>query len=106
MTGLRLPADIALGDPALLRTASYLLGYPFHERLYPGALETIASLRRVAPVVVLSDGDAVQQPVAVGALAVQARQQFAPVADRPFERVLERLRHHEPDGLFGCSMIS
>ena len=42
--------------------ASYLLHYPFHERLYPGALETIAALRRRAPVVILTDGDAVHQP--------------------------------------------
>ncbi len=26
----------ALGDPELLGIASYLLQYPFHERLYPG----------------------------------------------------------------------
>jgi FMN phosphatase YigB (HAD superfamily) len=51
-----------LGDPRLSCIASYLLQYPFSERLYPGALETIAALRQRAPVVVLSDGDAVHQP--------------------------------------------
>jgi FMN phosphatase YigB (HAD superfamily) len=51
-----------LGDSALLGVASYLLQYPFHERLYPGALDTIAALRRRAPVVILTDGDAVHQP--------------------------------------------
>jgi FMN phosphatase YigB (HAD superfamily) len=51
-----------MGDPELLGIASYLLRYPFHERLYPGAIETIAALRRHAPVVILTDGDAVQQP--------------------------------------------
>jgi len=51
-----------LGDAALHGVASYLLQYPFHERLYPGALETIAALRRLTPVVILTDGDAVHQP--------------------------------------------
>src|SRR6185295_9755526 len=51
-----------LGDSALLGVASYLLQYPFRERLYPGALDTIAALRRRAPVVILTDGDAVHQP--------------------------------------------
>jgi FMN phosphatase YigB (HAD superfamily) len=51
-----------LGDAALVDFALYLLEYPFRDRLYPGALDTIAALRRRAPVVVLTDGDAVQQP--------------------------------------------
>jgi FMN phosphatase YigB (HAD superfamily) len=51
-----------LGDPRLSCIATYLLEYPFRERLYPGALDAVAALRRGAPVVVLSDGDAVHQP--------------------------------------------
>jgi FMN phosphatase YigB (HAD superfamily) len=51
-----------LGDPRLSCIASYLLQYPFGERLYPAALETIAALRRRASVVILSDGDGVHQP--------------------------------------------
>jgi FMN phosphatase YigB (HAD superfamily) len=39
----------------------HLLQYPFHERLYPGALDAIGPQRR-APVVILTDGDAVHQP--------------------------------------------
>jgi len=50
------------GPVQLLRVASYLLHYPFSTRLYPGALETIAALKRHGRVVILSDGDAVQQP--------------------------------------------
>ena len=38
------------------------IDYPFAERLYPQALQVIAHLRRIAPVVVLSDGDVVFQP--------------------------------------------
>jgi len=49
-------------DPALLPFAEYMLAYPYAERLYPGALDVLASLRAAGPVVVLSDGDAVFQP--------------------------------------------
>ena len=51
-----------LGDPVFSGIASYLLQYPFHERLYPGALDAIGAVRRRAPVVILTDGDAVHQP--------------------------------------------
>jgi len=51
-----------LGDGRLSGIASYLLQYPFEDRLYPGALSTLEVLRRRAPVVILSDGDAVHQP--------------------------------------------
>lgn len=49
-------------DPALLQMSKYLLEYPFGDRLYPHALETIAHLRTLAPTVILSDGDVVFQP--------------------------------------------
>lgn len=49
-------------DPRLLRLSSWLLDYPFAERLYPGALEVVAACARRGPAVVLSDGDAVFQP--------------------------------------------
>jgi FMN phosphatase YigB (HAD superfamily) len=46
----------------LLAMSSWLLDYPFAERLYPGALQVLAHLKGAAPVVVLSDGDVVFQP--------------------------------------------
>jgi haloacid dehalogenase-like hydrolase len=49
-------------DPELLPFTEYLLEYPYAERLYPGALDALASLRGAGPVVVLSDGDAIFQP--------------------------------------------
>jgi FMN phosphatase YigB (HAD superfamily) len=42
--------------------SSYLVDYPFAERLYPGALEALAHLGAFGPTVVLSDGDVVFQP--------------------------------------------
>jgi FMN phosphatase YigB (HAD superfamily) len=49
-------------DPRLLRISNWLVDYPFQERLYRGALDAVAHARRLAPVVILSDGDAVFQP--------------------------------------------
>lgn len=49
-------------EPALLQMAEFVLEYPFSERLYPNALDTIAHLRTLAPTVILSDGDIVLQP--------------------------------------------
>ncbi len=49
-------------DPALLQMSSYLLEYPFEQRLYPHALETIAHLRTLGGAAILSDGDVVFQP--------------------------------------------
>ena len=52
----------AMNDPRLLLMSSFLVDYPFADRLYPGALDTIAHLRTGGPTVVLSDGDVVFQP--------------------------------------------
>lgn len=52
----------ALHRPEILRMSSWLVDYPFAERLYPGAFEAIAQGRRFGPPVILSDGDAVFQP--------------------------------------------
>lgn len=49
-------------DMGFLEVASYLLGYPFADRLYPGALEVLAHLGAHGQVVALTDGDAVFQP--------------------------------------------
>lgn len=50
------------GDPRLPPLASFLLDYPFYERLYPGVMDVIAHLRRIGVPVVVSDGDVVFQP--------------------------------------------
>jgi len=46
----------------LLAMSSYLMDYPFAERLYPKALEVLERLRSVAPTAILTDGDVVFQP--------------------------------------------
>lgn len=46
----------------LLSMSSFLIDYPFADRLYPGALAVLGHLNSVAPTVLLSDGDVVFQP--------------------------------------------
>jgi FMN phosphatase YigB (HAD superfamily) len=52
-------------DPRLMLISSYLMDYPFADRLYPGALAAVAHLRRSGLVAILSDGDVVFQPLKV-----------------------------------------
>lgn len=52
--------------------ASFLLDYPFAERLYPGALDAIAHLSGFGPCVVLSDGDVVLQPRKIRKSGIEA----------------------------------
>jgi FMN phosphatase YigB (HAD superfamily) len=49
-------------DPQVIGVSLFLLHYPFAKRLYPRALEAVAELRRRAPAIILTDGDAVFQP--------------------------------------------
>src|ERR1700716_3098282 len=49
-------------DPHVLHLSSYLIDYPFANRLYPESLDVIAYLKNSAQAVILSDGDVVFQP--------------------------------------------
>lgn len=51
-----------MNDPRLLMMSAFLVDYPFAERLYLGALDVIAHLRRRGTTVILTDGDVVFQP--------------------------------------------
>jgi FMN phosphatase YigB (HAD superfamily) len=46
----------------LFSMSSYLVDYPFANRLYPGALDVIERFRAWGPTVLLTDGDVVFQP--------------------------------------------
>jgi FMN phosphatase YigB (HAD superfamily) len=52
----------AIHDPKLLMMSSFLVDYPFANRLYPGSLDVLVHLRPWGPTVILSDGDVVFQP--------------------------------------------
>lgn len=45
----------------LLRASSFLIDYPFANRLYPQSLDVLELARELGPAVILSDGDAVFQ---------------------------------------------
>jgi FMN phosphatase YigB (HAD superfamily) len=49
-------------DVRLVSMSSYLVDYPFADRLFPGALDVLNRLRAWGPTVILSDGDVVFQP--------------------------------------------
>src|SRR5262249_55855823 len=49
-------------DTHLYEISSYLVDYPFANRLYPGSLDVIEHLSAFGPTVILSDGDVVFQP--------------------------------------------
>src|SRR3546814_7906590 len=51
-----------MNDPDLLMMSSFLLEYPFADRLYPGALDVLRHVGQWGGSVILSDGDAVFQP--------------------------------------------
>jgi FMN phosphatase YigB (HAD superfamily) len=46
----------------LLSMSSFVLDYPFADRLFPGALKVVQRLCRFGPTAILSDGDVVFQP--------------------------------------------
>ena len=58
-------------DIRLLGMSSYLVDYPFADRLYPGALEVLNRLRSWGQTVILSDGDVVFQPRKVERSGIQ-----------------------------------
>ena len=45
-----------------MTVSSFLIDYPFANRLYPNSLDVIDRFRPSGPIVILSDGDAVFQP--------------------------------------------
>ena len=49
-------------DQRLLAVSSFLMDYPFADRLYPGALDILGRLSRWGETVILTDGDVVFQP--------------------------------------------
>ncbi|HEY3967338.1 MAG TPA: hypothetical protein VGM05_22450 [Planctomycetaceae bacterium] len=52
-------------DASFLQLSLFLVDYPFATRVFPGALDVIGRLRHWGPAAILSDGDAVFQPLKV-----------------------------------------
>jgi FMN phosphatase YigB (HAD superfamily) len=49
-------------EPRLIGVSSYLVNYPFANRLYPGSLDVLEHFSQLGPAVILTDGDVVFQP--------------------------------------------
>jgi hypothetical protein len=49
-------------DPHLLAVSSFLVNYPFANRLFPGSLDAVEHAAQFGQTVILSDGDVVFQP--------------------------------------------
>ena len=49
-------------DPHFLEISSFLIDYPFANRLFPGSIDVIERLSTWGPTVILSDGDVIFQP--------------------------------------------
>jgi FMN phosphatase YigB (HAD superfamily) len=49
-------------DTNLLETSTWLVNYPFANRLFPGSLDAVEHVGQWGPTVILSDGDVVFQP--------------------------------------------
>jgi FMN phosphatase YigB (HAD superfamily) len=49
-------------DPNVLQVSSFLINYPFANRIFPNSLDVIDRLKAWGPVVILTDGDVVFQP--------------------------------------------
>jgi FMN phosphatase YigB (HAD superfamily) len=64
-----------LHDPRLLLMSSFLLDYPFAERLYPGAIDVLARFGRGGRTIILSDGDVVFQPRKIERAGIRAAAQ-------------------------------
>jgi hypothetical protein len=52
-------------EPHLLEVSSYLINYPFANRLFPGSLDALEHVGAFGPTVILSDGDVVFQPLKI-----------------------------------------
>ena len=85
-----------LTEPRLQRMSSFLLDYPFADRLYPGALETVAHLGKWGPTVILSDGDAVFQPRKIQRSGIRDAVEGRVLIYIHKEEMLDDVRRHYP----------
>jgi len=84
------------GNPDLLQMSSFMLEYPFANRLYPRALEAIAHLGTLGLAVVLSDGDIVFQPRKIQRSGIWDAVQGRVLIDVHKERSLDAMRQRYP----------
>jgi FMN phosphatase YigB (HAD superfamily) len=92
--------DAEVSDTRLLLMSSFLLDYPFADRLYPGAMDVLRWLRTRGRTVILTDGDVVFQPRKIQRsglwAAVEGRVLIYYHKERMLDKVAERYpaRHY------------
>ena len=74
--------------------SSFLVDYPFADRLYPQALEVIERLGRRGPTVILSDGDVVFQPGKIERSGLRAAVDDRVLVFIHKEAMLDVVAHH------------
>jgi FMN phosphatase YigB (HAD superfamily) len=83
-------------ETRVLGISLYLLHYPFADRVYPGAFDTIRHLRLRGPVVILSDGDVVFQPRKVERSGLWSAVEGEVLIYIHKERMLDEVEKHYP----------
>ena len=86
----------AMTDSRLLQMSSFLLDYPFSERLYSGALGAVAHLAQWGKTVILSDGDIVFQPRKIQRSGLWDAVDGNVLIYRHKEKMLEDVQRHYP----------
>jgi len=85
-----------LHDPHILEMSSFLVDYPFADRLYPKALDLVTHLNSRWPVVIFSDGDAVFQPRKVERSGLRTAVDGRVLIYIHKEQMLDDVEHHYP----------
>jgi len=80
----------------LLSMSSFLLDYPFADRLYPGAREVVERLNGVGTTIILSDGDVVFQPHKVERAGLAAAVDGRVLIYRHKEQTLDDVERRHP----------
>ncbi len=82
--------------PEILQMSSFMLDYPFADRLYAHALEVVAHLSSLGMPVVLSDGDVVFQPRKIQRSGIWNAVQGRVLIDIHKERALAAMQRQYP----------
>jgi FMN phosphatase YigB (HAD superfamily) len=85
-----------LDTQGLLGMSSYLIDYPFAQRLYPQALEVLAHLQTMGETVILSDGDVVFQPRKIQKSGIWDAVDGRVLIYVHKEQMLQSVEHHYP----------
>jgi len=95
----RYRADVEARGPGahkLLSMSSFLVDYPFADRLYPRTLDVVARLGRIGPTVILTDGDVVFQPRKIERSGLRDAVEDRVLIYVHKEEMLDVVAHHFP----------